>query len=345
MQTADSEGALPLRGNADGRPVTGLGDSPLTSPRSVGQAPNVAPASPASGSGLRRLPTGSPNAESGAIRLRRSARRVSPDVADMWEKRLRLEGLGTVDNGDGTVSSERHGKEPATAQLDAARTAVETWTAWATLVLRKVRLTNIERSVWTCYSKGETLNEIAGANDMTKQAVWKAITRVKDKSPSPPCPNPWSNRPEPAASGDERDMRAMLMTADKSLTAKVAILAIANCDRDKLRRAFEGDPKLARLLPQEWSLPMETEKKPAPARPVRYARIDLKEEIDVKQIASGNGAARKICLADVDGRPHSLGIDVAFDCLDPYTQKPYTRVITIPHWKIKQADRIIEKDA
>lgn len=70
----------------------------------------------------------------------------------------------------------------------------------------------------------------------------------------------------------------------------------------------------------------------------RYARILMREPIEIK-----GRHARHDRLEDVDARPHAGGMDIILGADDfPSSPDMQAQVITVPWWRIKQADRTVE---
>ena len=149
-----------------------------------------------------------------------------------------------------------------------------------------------------------------------------------------PVANPWLK--------SKRDVRIA------SPLERLARIAISLADRERLAELVQDDPELLKLIPKG---DIMADKKPDLAPVPRaasvmqhYDRILLRDNVEVfaqgEQMAGGMGARTRDRLLDVNARPTALGIDVAFDIIDKDGQ-PRQRIVTIPAWKIKQADRVV----
>jgi hypothetical protein len=82
---------------------------------------------------------------------------------------------------------------------------------------------------------------------------------------------------------------------------------------------------------------IRTDQPPAPPKVFRYARILMREPLEIK-----GRATRHDRLLDVDGRPHAGGIDVMIGPEDFPGTAVEPQVITVPWWRIRQADRTVD---
>jgi hypothetical protein len=169
--------------------------------------------------------------------------------------------------------------------------------------------------------------------------VANAIMRVKAKAPPPPTENPWkkAGRETPAAPTPIRP----------GLLARFAKLAVKCCDLGRLLELASDEPELLKLLPRGDHM-AKNEGGPVPvtekAGARRYARIRLKKNETLRVDRPRNGKDRHDILSDVMARPTNAGLDVEFDTwssTDPSDRVETVTVITIPWWKIAQAERVV----
>ena len=255
-------------------------------------------------------------------------------VAIALERQLRAEGLAPIESHEVVRS------------LGADAVAVERWLAWAQDVLRKHPFASTrQREIWELYSSGCTIAQIrwelkaSARGDVgtfsrgdSKRSITRAIERVTLAVGPAPVANPWLK--------SKRDVRVA------SPLERLARIAISLADRERLAELVQDDPELLKLIPKG---DIMADKKPDLAPMPRaasvmqhYDRILLRDNVEVCPAGETPvlGARVRDRLIKVTGRQTVMGIIVAFDVKDAAGVE-YQRLVTIPSWKIRQADQIV----
>jgi hypothetical protein len=216
---------------------------------------------------------------------------------------------------------------------------VDEWLIWARTVERTHQFHSARaHKVWRLYASGTPFSEIVKRARCHRFQVVREITRIEAAAPPAPTENPWrkSGRSMPVSGVPER-----VRGVAPGFAARIAEVALRCADMDRVREMLHNEPEILRILPQGDSM----SEKPQPTKipgALHYSTIKLRDTIKVTRPRIG--AVMRDSLVDVMGRPHAGGIDVALETRASESDggADTTTIITVPWWKIMQADRVVE---